>query len=384
MHRMLHDCKRFAVVLCSVLGLSAFPACKGRHGEARATAIATGLDHACALLDKGRAECWGLDERGRLGQRAKGAAADAGPEGGSASDAGLSSDAGLDAGTDGGLPPRVQRPAEVEGLDNVQALAAGAGFTCAILAAGKIRCWGDNSYGQLGSSAVKTGEYSTAPVTVGSVSGARSLAAGATHSCALLQDGGVQCWGLDDAGQLGDAAHPVQGATAVAVGARHSCAVVQGGVVCWGDNSAGQLGASDGNAMAPLSGATDVAAGGNESCALRSDGSVLCWGSLDPSCKVGCGQAPSQIQLTGPATKLAVGPIEACALLDAGSIECWDMTRGPHLVKGVNRAKDLDIGGGFGCAVLADASVVCWGDNSTGQLGNGTTTKHSGLVPVPL
>ncbi len=381
---MPQNCKRFGVVLGSVLVGTVLPACNGLHGKARATGIATGLDHACALLDKGRAECWGLDERGRLGRRAPGATADAGTEGGTTLDAGLSPDAGPDAGTDGGLPPPVAPPAEVEGLDTVRALAAGAGYTCAILLGGEVRCWGDNSYGQLGSSAVPTGGYSVAPVTVGSVSGARSLSAGTTHSCALLEDGGVACWGLDDVGQLGDPAHPVQGATAVAVGARHSCAVVEGGVFCWGDNSVGQLGASDGNALAPFSGATDVAAGGNESCALRSGGSVLCWGSLDPDCKGGCGQAPSQIQLTGPARKLAVGPLEACALLDSDSIECWDKTGATRPVKGVSGAKDLDVGVGFGCAVLADASVVCWGDNSAGQLGDGTTAQHSGLVPVPL
>lgn len=408
--------KHPAAALCWLLGLAVIPGCKGRASEPRATQVAAGLDHACALLETGHVECWGLDARGQLGQRkpeasdaaAEGSAPDAGatpdasttggatPEGDSdaGADGGATPEGGSDAGVDGGVPPVVLAPAEVEGLDNVQAVSCASGrldvadqaasFNCALVLGGEVRCWGDGSAGQLGSSSLSGAGYSASPVSVSSVAGARSVTTGATHSCALLDDGSVTCWGLDDAGQLGDPSHPVQGATAVAVGARHSCAVANEGVYCWGDNSVGQLGTPDGNAVQQLGGVVDIRAGGNETCALRADGSVLCWGSLDPTCKGGCGQPPTQVQLSGTATKLAVGPLEACALLDDGSIACWDRTGAPTLVPNVSGAKDLAVGVGFACAVLDDASVACWGDNSAGQLGDGTTAKHAGMVKVQL
>ncbi len=345
------------------------------------------------MLGAGRPRAARPATRGPTASDASGLEAGAGTDGGATTGA----DGGADAGADGGIPLPVEPPAQVDGLDNVRAIAAGSAFTCALLPGGDVRCWGDNSLGQLGSSAVATGGYSAAPVTVSSIDSAASLAAGVGplplagqpaavgHSCALLEGGSVGCWGQDDAGQLGDAAHPVQGATAIAAGARHSCAVVDGGVVCWGDNSDGQLGAADGSPVPPLGGAVDVAAGGNETCVLRDDGSVSCWGSLDPTCKGGCGQAPAPVALAGSATQLAVGPAAACAVLDDSSVECWDRTGVARFVNGVSGVKSLDVGAGFACAVLADASVVCWGENSLGQLGDGTTTPHPGqLVQVAL
>lgn len=401
-------CKHSALI--SLLALGLLPACKAGAPTARAKQVALGNDHACALLESGHVECWGLDDLGQLGPRKPGTSSDAGPDGAatdaattSGGDAGTpdagttsSGDAGsADAGTDGGVPLPVKPPAQVEGLADVGGIAAGGSVSCALLPGGDVHCWGNNDHGQLGNSSVGTTGHSSAPVVVDGVQNAISVAVGPTHSCAVQEDGTVVCWGYDDAGQLGDPSHPVTGATAVAVGARHSCAVVNEGVVCWGDNTIGQLGAADGKAMAPMSGVVDVAAGGNESCALRSDGSVTCWGSLDPQCDGGCGQAPTQVTLTGTATKLAVpglppldkrnfASLTACALMDDGSIECWDKTGLVTPVQGVDSAQDLDMGVQSACAVLDDASVVCWGDNSFGLLGDGTTAKHAGLVKVKL
>ena len=135
-------------------------------------------------------------------------------------------------------------------LNNVMAVAAGRYHTCALLGDGTVRCWGANWYGQLGGGTLT--EHST-PVTVSGLSGATAIAAGEHHTCALLDDGTVRCWGANWYGQLGDGTltnrrTPVTvslplSATAVAAGRGHTCALLGDGTVrCWGNNYSGQLG----------------------------------------------------------------------------------------------------------------------------------------------
>ena len=124
------------------------------------------------------------------------------------------------------------------------------------------------------------------------------IAAGNTHSCALLSDGTVRCWGANDQGQLGSPT-PAQSDTAVTVprvdqaiaiaaGDSHTCALLRdGSVMCWGSNYHGQLG--DGSRttwyipshVRDLTGAVELALGNSHSCARRADRVVLCWGSND-------------------------------------------------------------------------------------------------------
>ena len=122
-----------------------------------------------------------------------------------------------------------------------------------------------------------------------------ALRAGSTHACLLRQQGGVECWGNNADGQLGDGtftprseATPVAGlrpATAIAAGDRHTCAVAGGSVYCWGANTDGQLG--DGArtphpvplTVAGISNARDIAAGSDATCAVEADGTALCWGN---------------------------------------------------------------------------------------------------------
>jgi alpha-tubulin suppressor-like RCC1 family protein len=221
------------------------------------------------------------------------------------------------------------------------------------------------SPGELGNGTA-TNSFTDSPVTVSGLHGATGVAAAAGHSCAVLNDGTIQCWGTDDNGQLGDgnsgtyaeSATPVQvlniaNATSVAAGDNHTCArLADGTVTCWGANSSGELG--DGTttdsatlvAVSRLTDATSVATGLDYSCATRANGQVACWGTND-SGQLGNGKKTA--------------------------------SHTPVSVIGVQDALAVAAGSSHACAVLSSGGVVCWGD---GSLGNGTTATSTTPVAV--
>jgi alpha-tubulin suppressor-like RCC1 family protein len=186
----------------------------------KATAIAAGEFHTCALLDDGTARCWGDNFFGQLG--------------------------------DGTTTISRTTPVTVSGLSNVTAIAAGWGHTCAVLNDGTARCWGDNFFGQLGDGTTTISR--TTPVTVSGLSNVTAIAAGLYHTCALLTDKTVRCWGSNRYGQLGDGTRGVSrttleavsglsNVTAIAAGGSHTCAQLGNETArCWGFNEYGQLG----------------------------------------------------------------------------------------------------------------------------------------------
>ena len=188
-------------------------------GITGAAAITTGADHACALLGDGTLRCWGKNDTGQLG--------------------------------DGTLTSS-STPVPVAGISGVAAVSGGGVHTCAVLTNGTVRCWGENALGQLGDGTTRT---SATPVQVVGITGAVAVTAGWRHACALLGDGTVRCWGENEFGQLGGgttttaSSTPVQvvgitGAVAVTAGWwHHSCALLRDSSVwCWGLNEWGQFG----------------------------------------------------------------------------------------------------------------------------------------------
>jgi alpha-tubulin suppressor-like RCC1 family protein len=154
----------------------------------------------------------------------------------------------LSAGVADAQAPREPLPRAARG---VRALAAGGAHTCAVLAAGTVACWGLNTDGQLA-----RGETLGTPAPIAGVRGATAIAAGQGHTCAVIVDAKVLCWGSNSRGQLGRRATErersfptpsvvgeISDAIGVAVGRDHSCALLRDGrVMCWGGNSSGQLG----------------------------------------------------------------------------------------------------------------------------------------------
>lgn len=196
------------------------------------TAVTVGGSFACVLTSSGSVQCWGDNNTSELGS---------GHQGGTSSD-----------------------PVQVEGLTSgVTALASGSYSTCAIVTGGAVKCWGDDGAGELGDGVVlssnpTTGVYRSTPVQVtGLTSGVTAVSLGADSACAIVAGGGVQCWGYNTYGQLGDgtttnSSVPVQvkgltsGVVAISTGDNFACAVTATGkVLCWGDGRGGQLGNGD-------------------------------------------------------------------------------------------------------------------------------------------
>lgn len=305
--------------------------------------------------------------------------------------------------------PFVLRPAGSTGpepLGLVDEITAGAAHTCALVDGTSARCWGDNSHGQLGLGTWDPGGDELVPVEVVGLGTASALAAGDSHTCAVVADGRVRCWGLNDAGQLGDgtttdSSVPVEvaglsGATDVAAGVGQSCALVDGAPWCWGSGTLVPVqlpGVSDATAIS-VGGSPYAAAPGPHACALRADGTVVCWGN-NAFGQLGDGtnsssQAPVAVVGIQDASAVVAGPYGSSCAVVADGVRCWgrndfgqlgDGTTAssnvPVAVAGVPDAVEVALGAVHGCASLTDGSATCWGNNDYGQLGTGTLVSSA-------
>jgi hypothetical protein len=187
-------------------------------GVAAIRANDAGGAHTCAVLTSGGVKCWGNNETGQLGD---------------------------------GTTTESHIPIDVSGLTSgVSDVALGTWHTCAATSNG-VKCWGDNSLGQLGTGLTTT---QTTPVgVIGLESGALHVATGREHSCALASSDNVKCWGSNFSGELGDGTtigrlSPTSvisltgSVSTIAAGGSHTCALLtDGGINCWGENASGGL-----------------------------------------------------------------------------------------------------------------------------------------------
>jgi len=400
---------------------------------AAARALSAGGYHTCAVLENGQVRCWGYNGSGQLGLGDTESRGDGSGELGDALPV-------VDLGTG----------------RTATAVAAGGSHTCALLDGGEVKCWGSNGYGQLGLGDTLDRGYGSGPmgdalpvVDLGTGRTATAISAGDSHTCALLDNGQVKCWGYNSAGllglgntaargdapgEMGDALPAVdlgtgRTATAVTAGYGHTCALLDDGTVkCWGSGVDGRLGS--GNTVARGDGpgemgdalpvvalgtgrtATAVSAGGAHTCAVLDDGGVKCWGAGGRG-RLGTGGSSSRGDGAGEmgdalvaadlgagrtATGVSASDASTCVLLDDGAVKCWGYNGYGQLGQGdvVDRGDDsgemgdalppVDLGTGrtavaattgandHTCALLDTGRVKCWGDGAYGQLGAGDAT----------
>ena len=332
-------------------------------------AIAGGADFTCALKTDGSVWCWGLNDKGQLGNEST---VD------SANPVKVSSSGGLAFG----------------GIDKLD---AGTAHVCAVKAAGgEVFCWGDNLYSALGAGSLAVAQSTTpTPVTgangAGTLSGATSISVGSWSACITKADHSVWCWGFDRYGQLGDN----QPYTNHGDGQLDRAYAVQ--VV--GVGGTGSLSA------------TEVSAGLYQACAVGTDGVVYCWGI----------QAPGDYRINNPATTNqdhywgAHAPIANPGLDGTGVLtgvtglggswhhycgvtadhfaSCWGDNPNNVLLDGSGAAhpwpSKSTIGGissiapgGEASSALFDGVAKCWGTNSAGELGDGSTGSRPTPAPV--
>jgi alpha-tubulin suppressor-like RCC1 family protein len=346
--------------------------------------IAPGRVATCVLLNRGGVQCWGYNQFGQLG----------------------------DGTTVSSFSPR-----RVKGISTATAVAPSLfEHVCALLEDGTVKCWGRNDQGQLGNGSMTWNI--TTPVAVTGIDSATSVAVGYSHSCALLTDGTVRCWGANGAGQLGDGANadssiprPVGGistATALALGDNHSCALLESGTVqCWGYNFSGQLG--NGSTLeytdtpvtvVGIRSATAIAADAAYSCALRASGAVQCWGHGGQG-QLGVGSyenssIPVTVALTGAAVAVTTGDAHACAVMSGGDVFCWGSNTEGEFGDGSKTSSNTPVrvrihapvklaaGAWHTCALLSDGAMRCWGYNLFGEVGNRRKTAWPILWPTKV
>ncbi len=306
-------------------------------------------------------------------------------------------------------------------LDDAVVVAAGEQFHCAIRAAGDVWCWGDDLELVMGPTVPALTDQPL-PIAVGGVPVSTAIEAGDDHACVIDTLGAVWCWGDNEGLQLGrggpdttdspDAtAVPLPwGLTALdlGLGQDHSCAVLSDGTVaCWGDDDNGQLGdgaagTDSGNAtlVAGLASIVDVEAGEDTNCARDGLGQLFCWGdNVDGQLGIGTtldSAAPQPVVLPSAVQDFTLGDQFVCALLDTDEVYCWgegsDFQVGsgdfmpvlsPFLVPGTPAMDLVDIESGSrgSCVTSAAGDRWCWGYSGNGNLGIAPLQQ---LEPVPM
>ncbi|CAE7945511.1 unnamed protein product, partial [Symbiodinium necroappetens] len=357
-----------------------------------AMVLVGGYHHQCALAF-GQLKCFGRNREGQLGY-------------------GSSDDVGDDQEEVG-----LQLPVVDVGGTVLQAC-VGLFHTCAVLQGGSLKCWGSNVVGQIGSGNTATlgddpnemGDWLPA-VDLGNGTKVSQLACGSGHTCVLLHDGAIKCFGYNGDGQLGlgdtmPGPQLREGRTVTANWA-HSCALSSEGVVCWGWQFLSSEIISNVSSL-PTIGfeleATQIATGEQHACIRLADGRMRCWGNNEWG-QLGLGDTVSRgaheaadVDLGFPTTQIFVGYYYSCAMLQDERTLCWGWNGDRELGRGtaipvyespgevlVRKVESLSMGNAHICFLQSGGAISCFGANDYGQLGvpTGEVSAEDGAALVP-
>jgi alpha-tubulin suppressor-like RCC1 family protein len=345
--------------------------------------IYVGPTHTCGVTTTNLAYCWGLNYFGQLGNGSFGAAV-------------------------------TSRPVAAAGNMRFLEVRVGANFTCGLTTENHIYCWGLNTDGQLGNGSNSTD--SQQPVLVDGGRRYRLLRVAPAHACAIALSGVTFCWGLNNFGQLGDgstltrrAPVKVAGTTVfrtVSTGIQHTCGLsLAKKAYCWGRNTNGQLGNLSSLTRLTPGPVADgrffntVSAGAAHTCAVTPEKRAYCWGKNDQG-SLGDGTTlrrsrPTAVSGDRAFVGVSAGAEFTCGITSAKQAFCWgsnhsgqlgDGTDGQHSPFVSRRLSPVAVSGGhlfshivaalgdgYTCAVTTDARGYCWGNNHSGQVGDGTS-----------
>ena len=285
-----------------------------------------------------------------------------------------------------------------------------------------MKCWGANNKGQLG---IGTTTYQTTPqpVNLGTGRTAEIASTGGSHTCAILDDGSLKCWGSNTDGQLGigtagwseykTTPQTVNLGTGITpefldLANDNTCAITDDNVIkCWGRNYNGMLGLGTSYSSAvsvPANVSVDsdsypvsITSSSNYygiKCVTLEDRTIQCWG-YDYQDILGWA-APSRIYnsreigiyVNRTVTEIAAGSHHNCIIDNMGELKCWGRGTSGQLGIGnsinIDTPAKVDLGAGrtatyvsakgmVSCAILDNGSLKCWGYNYYGQLGIGTS-----------
>lgn len=362
-----------------------------KHGQPFALSdISIGPSHGCAIAS-GKALCWGEALNGGLG-----------------------------VGTGTTDTPQIRfTPQAVLGTVTFTKISVGQKMSCGLSQSGQVYCWGWGLDGMIGNGATSD-QYQPTPISDAApyLKIATSVSGG-WHACGIpATTGSVRCWGGNTFGQIGDGTNgapnnrPVPtnidlpGVQFVDVSVGHSttCGLTSTSqVYCWGQNIDGLFGNnSTTDSSVPLLAAggqtfKKIAVGGNFVCGIRTDDMISCWGDdsfgqLANGAGISDSLVPQPILGGYTYRDLAVGSAHACAIDMSGITRCWGANSTGQLGDGTftNRSEPTPImpggssgflkiaaGQGSTCGLQADGQAFCWGNGQSGQLGSGSKGSNN-------
>ena len=359
-----------------------------------ASSLALGDTTSCAVLTDGALWCWGRNENGQLAIGS------------------------IDSAVAGKLWP-TPASAVAQKVGGVELANLGPNSACAVTAKGKVWCWGDNQFGQLGAGGGASSKDQPTPVELDDTAAYSHVAMGFTHGCGLRTDGKVACWGLGNNGQLGDGKGTASKSPVLTIDLPVAEAVVAGeaftcvrtlnlDAYCWGSNGQGQLGDGSGGTskeskvpmkVLGLGNVSAITAGRAHACARLTSGEIWCWGANTQG-QLGQGTTslpknkPYKVTLTFSADAVVAAHDTTCAWQNGGQLACWGRNDGgqlgvkgnststsatPLLIGGFVGLSEVALGSRHACAIVNGGHVVCWGDHLNGQLGVGPGISESSV-----